>query len=255
MPHVLVTDDSEVRILTLSRPRANAMNHAMVDEVLSAVRDAAGDDRVRAVVIASDQKGFFSAGFDVEEVFDYDLPAMRHFFTHFMDLFERLLHMPKPVIGAISGHTWAGGAFLSLAFDLRVFGKGEYGFALNEINFGAVLPTAIRKALIGIVGTREGTRIILDGESIAPQKALAINLADALVPHEEVSVTALRLAHRMAEKPRNAFAFTKGALQQDAGYPTEREPLDSFFKQWFSPECVERRRALTAALKAKSAKR
>jgi enoyl-CoA hydratase/carnithine racemase len=227
----------------------------MVDELLSAVREGSGDDRVKALVIASDQKGFFSAGFDVEEVFDYDLPAMRHFFAHFMDLFEGLLHMPKPVIGAISGHTWAGGAFLSLAFDVRVFGEGDCGFALNEINFGAVLPMAIRRALVGIVGAREATRIILGGESIAPKKAMAINLADALVPQEEVSATAHRLAHQMADKPGNAFAFSKRALQQDSGYATEREPLDGFLKQWFSPECAERRKALTESLRAKSAKK
>jgi enoyl-CoA hydratase/carnithine racemase len=251
MSFVQVADDSEVRILTLSRAKANAMNHAMVDELLNAVRDASGDDRVKAIVIASDQKGFFSAGFDVEEVFAYDLPAMRHFFSHFIDLFEGLLHMPKPVIGAISGHTWAGGAFLALSFDARIFGDGEYGFALNEINFGAVLPAAIRKALIAIVGAREATRVILGGESVTPKKALEIGLADALVPSAEALPAALRLAHLMAAKPKGAFAFSKRALQQDAGYAQEREPLDGFLKQWFSPECTERRHALTAALKGK----
>jgi len=255
MSFVFVSDDSEVRILTLSRPKANAMNHAMVDELITAVRDAAADERVHSIVIASEQRGFFSAGFDVEEVFAYDLPAMQHFFAHFMDVFEGLLQIPKPVIGAINGHTWAGGAFLALSFDRRIFGDAEYGFALNEINFGAVLPAAIRKALIAVVGAREATRIILGGESVAPKKALAIGLADALVPQEEVSATALLLAHQMAERPRNAFAFSKRALQNDAGYATEREPLDGFLNQWFSPECTERRQALTAALKTKSAKK
>jgi hypothetical protein len=55
----------------------------------------------------------------------------------------------------------------------------------------------------------------------------------------------------MAAKPKGAFAFSKRALQQDAGYAQEREPLDGFLKQWFSPECTERRHALTAALKGK----
>lgn len=255
MSLVNVSDDSEVRILTLSRPKANAMNLAMVDELLQAVRLAASDEHVRAVVIASDQRGFFSAGFDVEEVFAYDLPAMRHFFGLFMDVFDGLLHMPKPVIGALSGHTWAGGAFLALGFDARVFAEGEYGFALNEINFGAVLPTGIRRALIGVVGAREATRIILGGETVSPQKALSIGLADAVVTSEEALPAALHVAHQLGAKPENAFAFTKCALQLDAGYSTEREPLDAFLEQWFSPECAERRQALTAALKAKSAKK
>jgi len=255
MAFITVSDHSEVRVLTFARGKANAMNLAMVDELLEAVRHAAADERVRAVVIASDRPGFFSAGFDVEEVFAYDRPAMSHFFAHFMDLFEALVQMPKPVVGAISGHAWAGGAFLALGMDVRIFGDGDFSFALNEINFGAVLPAGIRRALIAVVGGREATRIILTGESVSPTHALRFNLADAVVPANEVLPRALHVAHQLADKPKSAFAYTKRALQSDLGYPSEREDLTEFLDQWFSPDCVAKREALTTALKAKSGKK
>jgi enoyl-CoA hydratase/carnithine racemase len=230
------------------------MNLEMVDELFSAVQAASHDDSVSAVVLASDRPGFFSAGFDVEEVFAYDVPAMRHFFRRFLDAFDALVQMSKPAVGAISGHAWAGGAFLALALDARIFAGGQHGFALNEINFGAVLPTCIRRALIATVGAREATRMILSGESVVPERALRLGLADAVVPIPDVLPKALEIAHQLASKPHSAFAFTKRALQEDVGYPREREVLDDFLAQWFSPDCVARREALTASLKSKGKK-
>lgn len=104
MPFIARSSESEVRIVTLSRGKANAMNLAMLEELLSAVHQAEDDITVRAMVLASACPGFFSAGFDVEEVFAYDRDSMYHFFGRFMELFQRVLRMPKPVVGALAGH-------------------------------------------------------------------------------------------------------------------------------------------------------
>ena len=254
MSFIQVADDSDVRIITLARPKANILNLAMVEELLSATRSAAEDEQVRAVVLASSQPGFFSAGFDVVEVFDYDRNAMRHFFGRFLELFNQALHMPKAVIGAIRGHAYAGGAFLAVSFDQRVFAEGTAGFALNEINFGAVLPSIIRQALTSIVGAHNASRIILSGARISPAEAHEIGLADVVVPEDQVLPASIALAHEFAAKPRHAFAVSKKALHADFGLSGSPEPLDLFIDQWFSPECTELRQALTQSLKSKSAK-
>jgi enoyl-CoA hydratase/carnithine racemase len=252
MQFVRTSDDSEVRILTLSRGKANALNSVMVEELIDAVRQCEDDSTVRALILASAHAGFFSAGFDIEEVFAYERDAMHRFFGRFMDLFHHLLRMPKPVVGAISGHAYAGGAFLALAMDLRVMAEGDFGFALNEINFGAVLPPALRRALINVVGSREATRMILTGESVKPSRAFDIGLADEVVPPDQVLNAALKHAHQLAQKPPNAFALSKRALQLDLQYADSAEMLGEFVSQWFSPECEQRRRELTASVKMKS---
>ena len=255
MQFVQTSNDAEVRILTLSRGKANALNLEMTEELIDAVREAEADDSMRALLFSSARPGFFSAGFDVEEVFNYDAPSMRHFFGRFMVLYERILRFPKPVVGALAGHAYAGGAFLALTFDLRIMAAGDYGFALSEINFGAILPPALRLALINTVGPREARRMILTGDSIKPDRALQIGLADQVVPEDEVLRTALVNAHRLAQKPSTAFAFSKHALQRDLGYPEcseAQESLEQFIAQWFSPECAERRQMLTTSLKTKS---
>jgi Delta3-Delta2-enoyl-CoA isomerase len=255
MQFIQPSDDSEVRILTLCRGKANAFNGPMIEELIESISEAESDDRVRALIFATAAPGFFSAGFDVEEVFAYDRPTMRHFFGRFLHFYDRLLRLRKPVLAALSGHTYAGGAFLALACDLRVMAEGDYGFAVNEINFGAVLPATLHLALINTVGPREATRMILTGNSVKPSRALQTGLVDEVVPQEQVLPTALKHAHKLAQKPPGAFAFTKRALQRDLGYPEQpdaHEPLDEFVAQWFSPECTERRQALIASLKAKS---
>ena len=94
--------------------------------------------------------------------------------------------------------------------------------------------------------------MILSGDSVTPRHALQAGLTDEVVPAEQVMSVALRHAHRLAQKPSSAFAFSKRALQRDLGYFDEEERLDDFVTQWFSPECAERRQALTASLKTKS---
>lgn len=254
MQFVRVSNESEVRIFELSRGKANALNLPMIEELIEAVREGQAERSARAFVFSSAQPGFFCGGFDVAEVFEYDRSTMRHFFGRFMSLYEQLLLTGKPVIGALRGHAYAGGAFLALAFDVRVMAEGEYGFALNEINFGAILPWALRWGLIKTVGGREATRMILTGEAVKPVRALEIGLSDEVVPEDQVLSAALKHAHNLAQKPADAFAFSKHALQRDLGYSEEsrHESLDEFLTQWFSPECSERRRSLTASLKTKS---
>jgi len=251
MQFVKTSSDSEVRVVTLSRGKANAFNLAMIEELIESVCDAAEENAVRALVFASAQPGFFSAGFDVEEVFAYDRDAMQHFFSRFMEFFQRVLRMPKPVVGALAGHAYAGGAFLAMAVDIRIMAEGEFGFALNEINFGAILHPMLRRALINIVGAHAATRMILTGESISPSRALQIGLADEVVPMHLVLNAALQHAHQLAQKPAGAFAFSKRALQRDLEFPENEEPLEEFVAQWFSPECEQRRQALTASVKTR----
>lgn len=253
MQHLEIFDDSDVRVVQLSRGKANALNLVMVEELIGAMLRIGEDARVRAMVFSSAAPGFFCAGFDVLEVFAYEPDAMRHFFSRFMTLFHHVLWMPKPVVGALSGHAYAGGAFLALACDVRIMAEGEFGFALNEINFGAILPASLRHAMIATVGHREAARIILTGEGVRPERALVTGLADEVVPTDKVLPRALHHARALAQKPQGAFAFNKRALLVDAGHTdAESESLDDFVDQWFSRECTERRRALTASLRTKS---
>lgn len=251
MRFIQIRDDEAVRVTRLTRPKANALNAQMVEEMIEMVRAAERDASVHALVFESGQKSFFSAGFDVREVFAYPPDAMRDFFLRFIDLYDSLLRFPKPVVGALSGHTVAGGAFLALTFDRRVMIDGDYTIAVNEVKFGALIPSAIRRLLIDLVGARAATRMILTGDGMKPNEAAALGLVDALTSEADLLPTALNLARQLAAKPKEAFGRSKLGLHKDLGHlrdAAEDFSVNEFLDQWFSSECVQLRTRLTESL-------
>src|SRR6266700_2518337 len=162
-------------VVTMSRGAANPLNAAMVGELHSALAMAQTPD-VRGLVLASDRPKFFSAGFDVKEVFAYGRGEMTEFFGSFMDLYEGLFRLPKPVVAAVSGHSVAGGSVLALACDVRVMAEGPFQFALNEVNLGVVLPPGVIRMAVDAIGIHEARELLLGGESVSPDRALAIGL-------------------------------------------------------------------------------
>ena len=238
-------------VITMSRGSANPLNAAMIAEFHEALSMARADD-VRGLVLASDRPKFFSAGFDVKEVFAYGREEMTDYFGSFMDLYEGLFRLPKPVVGAISGHSVAGGSVLALTCDERVMADGPFQFALNEVNLGVVLPPGVIRMAVDAIGVHDARGLFLSGEALTPQRALAIGLASELAPPEKVLERAMARVRALCEKPAAAFGAIKQILIEVAGHDSEgadRRHLDRFVDHWFSAESVARRQALTASLR------
>ena len=210
---------------------------------------AAADDSVRGLVLASDRPRFFSSGFDIREVFGYDRDGMAAFFGRFIDLYESVYRFPKPVVAALSGHTFAGGAILAMACDFRIMADGEFGFALNEINLGLALSPTLRDMLVHAVGLVRARDVMLFGEPLTPARALEIGLVRELAPAEQVRARAIACARSLAAKPPAAYREIKRSLQEFGGGPetsSDRATLDRFLDMWFSAEACDARQAVAA---------
>lgn len=246
-----VDRDGELLIITLARGKANPLNAAMVEELITAFGAAASND-VRGVVLASDRPKFFSSGFDVGEVFQYDRETMTAFFGRFIDLYESILHLPKPVVASVSGHAFAGGAVLALACDARVMADGEFGFALNEVNLGIVVPPGFVRMAIAAVGIKNAREVILEGKTLTPARALEMGLADEVVRPEAVLERAIARARELASKPPLAFGAVKQLFLEATGHSaafSDHFTISQFIEHWFSPEAMERKQALTQSLR------
>jgi len=249
MEHIQSERDGDLSILTMARGKANALNHALVDELCGAVASAAADESVRGLVLASGRPRFFSSGFDIREVFNYDRDGMASFFGRFMDLYESLYRFPKPVVAALSGHTFAGGAILAIACDFRIMADGDFGFALNEINLGLALSQTIRRMLADAVGIARAREVLLFGEPLTPVRALEIGLVRELAPAEQVRDRAVACARFLAAKPPIAYREIKRSLREFGGRedaPADRDTLGHFLDMWFSDEARDARRAIAA---------
>jgi enoyl-CoA hydratase/carnithine racemase len=252
MEHIKTEANEGLLIVTMSRGKANALNGAMVDEMNAAIADARSDESVRGVVLASDRAKFFSGGFDATEVFEYDRETMTDFFGRFIDLYEGLMRLTKPVIAAVSGHAFAGGAVLALACDKRVMAEGEFGFALNEINLGLALPPGMIRMAASVIGIGKARELVLEGRTFKPDEALKYGLASELVSPEAVFERAIAQARKMADKPPLTFGAIKRSFNQVAGLlpnGSDHLYLSEFIDHWFSPESKRYRQVLIDSLR------
>lgn len=247
--HIQSERDDNLLILSLARGKANALNYGLVEELYSAVAAAASDESVRGLVLASARPRFFCSGFDIREVFAYDHQGMTSFFGRFIDLYESLYRFPKPVVAALTGHTFAGGAILAIACDFRIMAEGDFGFALNEINLGLALSPGIRRMLVDAVGVARAREVLFFGEPLSPARALETGLVRELAPPEQVRERAIACARLLAGKPPTAYREIKRSLREFSGAddaPGDRSTLGQFVDMWFSAEAQECRRAVAS---------
>jgi enoyl-CoA hydratase/carnithine racemase len=251
MAHVRLVREDRVAVLYLGRGKANALNAELVDELLASVEQVASDPDLRALVVASDLPRMFCAGFDVSEVFAYDRARMSVFFAGFVRLFERLRSLPKPVVCALSGHAFAGGAILALAVDFRVMAEAAT-LSVNEVDLGVMLPPRMIRAMAANAGAELMRSMLLGAEVVAAPRALGAGLVSEVLPAAEVVAAAVRRAGALGAKPAAAFAAHKRALVSiEPGEPLEAE-IESTIDAWFSPEASARRRALVDKLAKKA---
>ncbi len=246
--------DGHVLVVHLARGKANALTASMVDHLHAAVDEAESDGAVRAVVLASDSAKVFCGGFDVTEVFAYDRDRMRAFFGRFGDLFERLRTLPKPVVAALSGHAFAGGAILALAADVRVMSDSA-SLAVNEVDLGVVLPEHMLRAMAAAGHPDVMRAVLLGGEVLVAERALAGGLVAETAPAVDVLPVAITRAKGLGDKPAHAFAAHKRALDtigpRPSGEAWERE-MARVVDVWFGEEATARRGALIDKLARKA---
>ncbi len=156
-PVVLIEDIGTVRRLTLNRPeKLNALDADLVDELSTALADAAEASEVRVIVIAGAGRSF-CAGYDLSEPAGPESPSesLRHSLDRLLEIFDH----PHPVIAQVHGHCLAGGCDLMMMCDLAV-ASDDAVFGQPEIRFGS---TVVAQVMPWLIGARRAKELILTG--------------------------------------------------------------------------------------------
>ena len=132
MDTIKVNIKDKIAVLSMNRGRSNAINAEMVAELHQMVRNIENDDSIAGLILTG-KDGFFSAGLDLIELYNYDEEAIKNFWINFLDLVTTLVSFKKPMIAAISGHSPAGGCVLALCCDYRIMAEGKFIIGLNEV--------------------------------------------------------------------------------------------------------------------------
>jgi enoyl-CoA hydratase len=181
----VVSLEAGVLTLALARPaKRNAMNLAMARE-LYGLLDRAGD--ARALVLTGDERTF-SAGADLVEGGGADAQGINWF-----DTTDRLVALAIPTVAAIEGYCLGGGLELALCCDLRIAGRSAT-FGTPEVVHGVFPAGGATQRLPRVVGLTRAKELMLVGERISADTALAWGLLNRVVEDG----TALAAAHALA---------------------------------------------------------
>src|SRR3984885_4383490 len=178
-PPILLREQvGDVAILTLNRPDArNSLSEGLIVALDAALREIHDDARVRAVVIAATGKAF-PAGHDLKE-----LPARGHhaargrpYFAEIMTacsaMMQAIVHLPKPVVGAVQGVATAAGCQLVASCDLSVASEAAT-FATPGVDIGLFCSTPM-VALSRNIPRKQAMEMLLTGEPVSAATAQSI---------------------------------------------------------------------------------
>ncbi|MEV6156257.1 enoyl-CoA hydratase-related protein [Nonomuraea sp. NPDC052129] len=207
-----VTD--AVATITIDRPEAmNSLTAEVKAALLDALRRAAADPEVRAVLLTGSGRAF-CAGQDLREHAD-NLEAGRGLAdtvrAHYNPIVELITTMAKPVVAAVNGVAAGAGASLAFACDLRV-ASDKTKFAMAFAGVGLAPDSGASWTLARLVGLGRATELLLLGEPLGAARALELGVVTRVVPADDVLKTAHELAVRLAAGPTRAYAATKRAL-------------------------------------------
>ena len=234
--------------LNLDRPPANALNQVLLSELRSAI-ETAPEEGMKGLVI-SGRPGMFSAGLDVPELLQLDREGISGLWREFFATLRALAGSPIPIAAAVTGHSPAGGAVLTLFCDYRVMAEGDFKIGLNEVRVGLSLNEAIYGPLRRLVGRRAAERLALEGEMIPAAQAQTLGWVDDVVPVESVVERAIGYLQKLVALPAKAMATTRAALREDLIAMIAEDPAaeETVTERWFSEETQGAMNALVAKL-------
>ena len=217
---LLIADDAGVRTLTLNRPdRKNAINAQLWEELADALRDAARNNELRALVITG-AGGAFCSGADIGTPEDVH---PRHKLRRLTEVALALHELTVPTVAKVNGVAVGAGWNLALGCDL-VVATPESRFCQIFSKRGLSVDLGGSWLLPKLVGLQQAKRLVLLADMIDAEEARSLGLVTWIKAADEIDAFVTELAGRLAAGPPVALAQSK-ALLNDGAAVTLREAL------------------------------
>jgi enoyl-CoA hydratase/carnithine racemase len=201
-----------VATIRVDRPKMNALNAQVQEEIREAAIEASARDDVRAVVLYGGEK-VFAAGADIKEMADLSYTDMVVRSGRLQSAFTAVAKIPKPVVAAVTGYALGGGCELAMCADIRIAGEGAT-LGQPEILLGIIPGAGGTQRLTRLVGPAKAKDIIFTGRFVKADEALRIGLVDRVVPDDDVYTAALAWARRFSSAAAFALRAAKGAVDR-----------------------------------------
>ena len=183
-----------VAVVTLSRPPANVMDAAGLNELSDEIERLGADSDVGGIVITG-RGGVFSAGLDLKAIGALDAAGQEALIEALNRAFLAVYACPRLVIGAINGHAIAGGLVLALCCDVRLVTDVALRAALAEISVGVVFPVGAIEVVRNELAGAARRRLVLRGETVDGASGVELGVFDRRVPAADL-LDCSRRSHR-----------------------------------------------------------
>jgi len=246
--HILYEGDATVALVTMNRPKKrNALSLDHMQELTTCLK-AIGEAGESPVVILRGNGPAFCAGHDLSEMVGRDPAFYRHLFDVCCELMQTIQAIPQPVIAQVHGVATAAGCQLAATCDL-VVASGDARFATPGVKIGLFCSTPM-VALSRAVGQKKAMQMLLTGEFISAEEALAEGLVNEVVPAGELEAETRTLAEKIAEasplvvgvgkqafyrqlemSTEEAYAYTKEVMSFNATFADAQEGMCAFLEK------------------------
>jgi enoyl-CoA hydratase len=211
MPYELILTRKEegVGVVQFNRPKAmNALNSAMMAETMDALEAFAAADDVGCLIVTGNVRAF-AAGADIKQMMDAQPVDMLG--SPFIDYWDRLQRITKPVVAAVSGYALGGGCEFAMACDMIIASESAQ-FGQPEINLGVIPGAGGTQRLTRAVGKAIAMEMVLNDRRLTAEEAVRYGLANKVVPVETYLNEAIRFAAAVAKRAPVAVRLAKEAI-------------------------------------------
>jgi enoyl-CoA hydratase len=217
--------------------KLNVLNAPIMTDLIASMRRLAADPTLRVVVLSGAGERAFIGGADINEMATLDAGTARGFITLVHQSCDAFRQMPVPVIARIQGWTLGAGLEVAASCDFRI-ASGGVRFGMPEVRVG--IPSVVEAALLpGLIGWGRTRRLLLTGETIDADTALAWGLVEEVVPPGDLDAAVERAIDGILSAGPQAVRLQKALIADWQGLSLEaaiQHGIDCFVDAWRTDE-------------------
>jgi enoyl-CoA hydratase len=207
---IITETKGRVGIITFNRPKAlNALNASMIAELNAALDVYQADTGIAVIVLTGNEKAF-AAGADIREMKDKTYAQVKS--EKFLEDWDHLNTIRKPLIAAVGGFALGGGCEYALCCDI-ILASDAARFSLPEVTLGIIPGLGGTQRLTRSLGKAKAMELILTGRMIDAAEAERIGLVSRVVAADQLMSEALAVAEKIAAFSQPVISAAKEAVR------------------------------------------
>ena len=216
----------QILIITIDRPQSlNALNRQTMAELGQAIQGIYENPDVRSAIITGSGEKAFVAGADISEFLDLNEVNGKMLSEKGQESLQLIEICPKPIVAAVNGYALGGGCELAMACHIRVATPNAV-FGQPEVNLGIIPGFGGTQRLTQLVGKGKALEIMMTGDNISAQEALAMGLVNHIVEsHEQLLPKCEQILTKIMSKAPVAIGMViksvNAVFEQEDGYQVE----------------------------------